>query len=332
MTLERAAVGSVAVLLPTRNGASTLGEVLEALRGQACRHDIEVAAIDTDSTDGTRELLGRYGVRTKHIRRDAFGHGRTRNELAEMVPGARYLVYLSQDATPVGPWLEGLLDAVTREPDVAGAFSRQLPRPDANPLVARRMLEEWPQVGGADRIEKRLAPECGAAIDHEMAHFANTSSCVRRDVWSKIPFPDVPFAEDVAWACLVLAAGYRLVYEPRSVVLHSHGGSAWRQLRENIAHGRAIRSVFGKPGAAMRPMPARHGAFARARRDLEYIARLDRPVADRLAWLCYAPVWHLASTAGQWIGHRMPPLSPYQAAASARQAGAAGGEGIASCG
>jgi rhamnosyltransferase len=291
------------IVLLTKNGAAFLGESLPAIFAQESRFAFEVLALDSGSTDGTQELLRRHQVRLVDIEPHTFQHGRTRNLGASLAaPSVEYLVYLTQDATPLAGWLEALLGAVAADRRVAGAFSRHIPRPGCNPLLARRIVEEWPQVGGTARIVKQLNGLVDARQQwHELAHFSNTSSCLRKDVWQQIPFPEVEFAEDVAWACQALKAGYHLVYEPASAVLHSHSGSLSRQFRENVDHGRGVRLALGEgPHLLMAP---RHSAMERVRRDLSSIWQNKEasPLA-RIRWTLYTPFWYAASTGGQWVG------------------------------
>jgi len=292
----------VAIILLTRNGAAYLDDSLDAIFAQVSRYRFEVLAVDSGSSDGTRRILKDRAVRVVDIPLGDFQHGRTRNLAAGLVsPDVEYLVYLSQDATPLPGWLDALVDAVAGGNGVAGAFSRHVPRPNCNPLLARRILEEWEQVGGQKRLVKRLESSTDLGLQgHALAHFSNTSSCLRRSVWQRIPFPEVDFAEDVAWAIEALEAGYLLVYEPASRVLHSHSGSLRRLFRENVAHGRGMRAALRK--WTHRLMPPRHSAPGRVSRDLRHIWRLQAPVQKRIAWTLYAPLWYLASTTGLWIG------------------------------
>ena len=293
---------AVAIILLTKNGAAYLEECLQAIVTQRSRYRFEVLAVDSGSTDATRAILNKHAVRVTEIPAGDFQHGRTRNLAASLAsPGVEYLVYLSQDATPLPGWLDALVDAVATSGSVAGAFSRHIPRPNCNPLLARRIIEEWEQVGGQTRLVKRLEsstnlPEQG----HALAHFSNTSSCLRREVWQSIPFPEVDFAEDLAWAVQVLKSGHSLIYEPASAVLHSHSGSLSRWFRENIDAGRGMRAALR--GWTRRLMPPRHSAPERVRRDLRYLWLSQSPLAERLRWTLYAPLWYSASTTGQWIG------------------------------
>lgn len=303
---------SVAVLLLTKNGAATLAEGLTALFDQGSPHQVEVVAVDSGSTDCTLDVLGRFPLRVVRIPPASFQHGRTRNLAAGLAsPEVDCLVYLTQDATPLDGWLDALVGAVMADQQVVGAFSRHVPRPGCNPLLARRILEEWPQVGGPERVVKRCDADLGRAGTvaahspawHGLSHFSNTSSCLRASAWRKIPFPEVEFAEDVAWAGQALRAGYSLVYEPSSAVVHSHSGSLLRQFQENVDHGWGMRRALGDwQGPLMAP---RHSAGERLRRDLWAVWDGSRSPADRVRWTLALPLWYAASLGGQWAGARL---------------------------
>lgn len=292
----------VAIILLTKNGAAYLEDVLDAIFAQESQYSFEVLAVDSGSADGTRGILESHAVRLVEIPPDDFQHGRTRNLAASLVsPSVEYLVYLSQDATPLPGWLDALVDTVAAGDGVAGAFSRHVPRPNCNPLLTRRILEEWEQVGSHKRVVKCLDNSTDLSKHgHTLAHFSNTSSCVQRRVWAAVPFPEVDFAEDLAWAVRVLESGYCLVYEPASAVLHSHCGSLSRSFRENVDSGCGVRAALH--GWTRRLMPPRHSAPKRIGLDLKFLWQSPRPLAERLHWMLYAPLWYLASTSGQWIG------------------------------
>jgi rhamnosyltransferase len=295
----------VTIILLTKNGAIHLDATLQSIFSQGPCYEFEVLVIDSGSTDATLEIVRQYPVRLVEIPADAFQHGRTRNLAGSLAsPSVEYLVYLTQDATPLPDWLHTLVDAVAADDGVAGSFSRHIPRPDCNPLVARRIMEEWPQVGGQQRVVKQLTGSLAAIQQwHELAHFSNTSSCVRKIVWQRLPFPEVDFAEDVAWAVQALKAGYKLVYEPTSRVVHSHSGSLSRQFRENVDHGRGVRLALGD--RSHRLMSPRHSAYERVRQDIGYILTSKRSVLERIGYMFYMPLWYLASTSGQWVGARI---------------------------
>ena len=127
----------VSVVIPAMNGRPTIGPCLDAVLAQDYAGAVDVLVIDSGSTDGTlAEVARRPAVRLHRIHPAAFDHGDTRNLGAGMTRGEA-IVFLVQDAEPVGPrWLHNLVRNLD-DPRVAGAFSRILPRPEAGPLVKK---------------------------------------------------------------------------------------------------------------------------------------------------------------------------------------------------
>jgi rhamnosyltransferase len=292
----------ISVILLTKNSQRYLTEILDAVYAQNATRPFEVIAVDSGSQDATLSIFAQYPVRLFQIPPVEFNHGETRNFGAKQVsPGVRYLVYLTHDATPTPGWLEGLLAAVESSPQVAGAFSRHLPRPSCPLPMARLLAEEWEQSGTPHRVVKRLVD----STDYERrrvwyAWFSNTSSCLRRTVWERFPFQRVDFAEDADWADRVLRAGYTLIYEPASTVIHSHDYGLWDQFAQNLDHSRGLKRLFGTPARrwTTRAYQAAAETLAAMRRDVRYIARQSLPphrasqVGSQLGW-CYdrLPAW-----------------------------------------
>ena len=78
-----------------------------------------------------------------------------------------------------------------------------------------------------------------------VAAFDNVSSAVRKSVMTEHPFLQRKFGEDIDWAQRVILAGYKLVFEPRSLVVHSHNYSAWRTLKRIYGDHSNLHAVLG---------------------------------------------------------------------------------------
>ena len=237
----------VSVVIPTLNAGPSFGDLLERLLDQETPFGYEVLVIDSGSTDGTAELAWRHGVAVHEIARGEFGHGATRN-LGVSLSRGEYVAFIVQDAMPLdGRWLASMVEDLDADDLVAGVYGRQVPRPESSPL-ARALVNGWPTAS----LERRVQHVEGPAIyrrftpseRRSLATFDNVSSCVRRSVWESIPFERAGFGEDVRWARSVLEAGYKLVYEPRSTVLHSHERGALHDLRRNYVDGEVLLELF----------------------------------------------------------------------------------------
>ena len=102
----------VAAVVPVKDGARYLAEVLAALAREAVD---EVLVIDSGSRDGSVEIARGAGVEVLEIAPADFGHGRTRNLGAERT-SAEIVAFLTQDATPVPGWRAALRRGVRGRP------------------------------------------------------------------------------------------------------------------------------------------------------------------------------------------------------------------------
>jgi rhamnosyltransferase len=301
----------VSVLLLVKNAVPHLETLLGVIQMQRFEEKIEVIALDSGSSDRTVDILVEKGVRYIEISAQNFNHGETRNMAArEADPASKYFVYLSQDALPADEnWLRNLIQPMEDDLAVAGTFSRHIPRPDASPSLVRQLTTMW-QTGGAERLVKAMPddPEVYERDKFFYIYFSNTSSAIRRDVWEKIPFRRLDFAEDADWADRVLRAGYKIVFEPSSIVLHSHDYRIIEQFRQNVDHTEAMVALFDPPH------------FHRPRRLLLQLASIPGEVVRdwrfmraspfyseaglrrRTGWILRSPLWHAASVLGSWTG------------------------------
>lgn len=306
--------GAVSIIIPTKNAERYLEEQLQAIFGQVGVPRPEVVIVDSGSTDGTGRIASRHPVRLVSIKPEEFNHGATRN-LGARESGGEYLVFLTQDATPAdAAWLRNLLKPLREDPGVAGAFSRHIPRPGCSLPLARQIEEEWPQGGGLERIVKRVGSrgELEARKPHYV-YFANTSSCLRRSVLERFPFRDVDFGEDVDWAERVLLAGYTIIYEPDSAVLHSHDYSLKEQMRQHYDYGRMVRRAGLAPAMSIRRSAKTF--LVSLRDDLRYVSRKGLP----LRRFPFSIPFHACCVLGRWLGEHSDVLPRRLQASLSRQ-------------
>ncbi|MCX6356549.1 MAG: glycosyltransferase [Candidatus Aureabacteria bacterium] len=288
---------TVSIIIPVKNAGGYLEEQLTAIGAQEGALRTEIILIDSGSTDGTLRIAARHPARVISIRPEEFNHGGTRNLGAQEAKGA-YLVFLTQDATPAGgAWLANLLKPLREDAAVAGAFSRHIPRPGCSLPLMRQIEEEWSQCGGMERVVKRVSSR--EELERQKpfyVYYANTSSCMRREIWKRFPFRETEFGEDVDWAERVLLAGYAVVYEPASAVLHSHDYPLREQIRQHYDYGRMVRAAALAPAITVRRSIMT--VIDSLRQDMRY-AKKKRPPCTRLL---YSLPFHISCAAGRWMG------------------------------
>jgi rhamnosyltransferase len=237
----------VSVVIPTFNGGERLLEALKSVADQETDFEYEIVAIDSGSTDGTLPALRSRTNLVVEVDPKSFDHGLTRNAAIRASRG-ELVALLVQDAVPQNPrWLTMLAEPLRRDSRIAGAFCRQLPRPDASPIT-KHYLSLWvaarcdPRVIFLDR-QRYDASSPFERLD--ACAFDNVSSIVRRTIWEEHPFRETPIGEDVIWAREVLLAGRGIAYVPDAVVEHSHDRSSWYELKRTWMLHEQLFSQFG---------------------------------------------------------------------------------------
>jgi rhamnosyltransferase len=297
---------AVTLLIPTWNAGPEFPEILDRMRGQRLSGSSEILVIDSGSTDGTAEFLRCQPVRLIEIPQSEFNHGLTRNLGIREAQG-EIVVLATQDARPADElWMQHLVDCFA-DPEVAGAYSRQLPRPDANPFIRDR-LNGWMASFEAPRVQSvASAGEFDTLLPLEKlarSAFDNVSSSVRRRVVLEIPFRERRFGEDLDWAHRVLLAGYKIVYQPHSRVIHSHNNSMWYELKRVYLDHQNLHRLFGVH-TVPRPRDLLRCTIGGALHLLRVVARDPSlgPLA-RLGWWARAVPYSFTQNIAQFLGAR----------------------------
>ena len=234
----------VSIIVLTKDGRPHLERLLPMVVAQARKLSAELIAVDSGSVDGTLELLRCFPVRMVQIPPEDFHHARTRNFAARLAQG-QILVLLSQDAIPASEnWLESMIKNFD-DPQVGAVYGRQVPKPDSS-LERRQALHA---VYGDARVVKDPAHRNG--LGYRFYHFSDANAAIRRSVWEKTQFPeDLKVFEDLGLAKRVLDSGWKIVYEPKAAVIHSHDHNTVGLLKRYFDIGYTLKrlKIWDAPG------------------------------------------------------------------------------------
>ena len=211
---------SISIIIPTRNGASTLRELLAALTIQSLQAD-EILVIDSDSDDDTVEIATGYGAVVHSIELDSFDHGGTRTKAARMAQGD-VLVFLTQDVLPKSPtMLEKLTAPILTSNDVSMSYGRQLPSFQATEIAAHLRNFNYPSESRVKTYQDRQQ------LGFETVFVSNSCAAYRRSSLAEIGFfeADLIFGEDSCAAGRLLENGGKIAYAAEAAVYHSHNYS-----------------------------------------------------------------------------------------------------------
>jgi len=296
------------VIIVARDEEENLGACLSAVMDQEADFGFEVIVVDSGSKDRTAEVARSFGARVISIPASSFQHGRTR-QMASREAGGEFLIYLVADAVPADRhWLSALVRAAASDPEVAGVYSRQLPRENAGPIEAHRLLHRGSS--GTERQERRLEPETDfwAMTPEQQLRFCEFDdvSCLRRRaLLDRFPIPEADWAEDLLWARQVLLAGFKIVFEPTSVVRHSHRDTLAHAFRRGWLDQRVALGWFGVlyfdgPAALVK------GFLHLSREQAQVIWRAENRLAPRLAMILKNAGRLKAEIAGNYLASKTP--------------------------
>jgi rhamnosyltransferase len=215
------------VIVPTYNpGASAWADWAVALKNQNCQ-PMQVIVVDSGSTDGSVDISQQAGYTVFHVHAKDFNHGGTRQwaldqglEKASQLgqPKPDFVVYLTQDAILAHPnSLQELLSAF-QQPQVAAAFGRQVPKPNATWLEAHARNFNYPETSRTVQLQDK------ASLGIKACFLSNSFAAYRLQALQAMGgFPsNLPMGEDTYTAAKLLLSGQSLHYQASAAVYHSH--------------------------------------------------------------------------------------------------------------
>ena len=172
-----------------------------------------ITIVDSGSSDATLKIvenfISRYPEKIILKTIDLFKPGNAINFGARSMD-SDYFICISAHCIPEDArWISSYVEFMESNPNVVGAYGRQLPlsctqADDARDLMITFGAEQW-------IIEKDY-------------FFHNANSIIRTKYWYEHPFDDdVPHIEDQVWAKKVIEMGLKTAYLPQAGVYHYHG-------------------------------------------------------------------------------------------------------------
>jgi rhamnosyltransferase len=223
---------TITAIIPTCNGAETLGEFFASLKRQH-RFPDEVLVVDSSSTDKTVDLCRSAGAEVAVIPQGEFDHGGTRSELARRARG-EIVVFFTQDAILARrDALETLIAPLLHNENVACAYGRQLPKKNASPLAAHLRLFNYPPQSSirtfADRRELGL----------KTIFISNSFAAYKKQCLAEVDYfkNGLIFGEDTCTLGRLLQVGYAVAYVAEAEVYHSHNYSLVQEFSRSFDIG-----------------------------------------------------------------------------------------------
>ena len=214
----------ISVVIPVRNEAHSIGDLLESLLNQTLKPS-EIVITDGGSTDGTADVISTYasrGTPVRLLRESASLPGRSRN-LAAAQAANEWLAFIDAGITPERNWLELLAARARGDVDVVyGAYE-----PLTEKLYQRCSAMAY--LAPPSQIEGKLVRSRSVA-----------SVLMKRNVWQTVGgFPeDLRSAEDLLFMNKIDEARFRIAYAPDALVHWQLQKNLWRTFKRFVTYAR----------------------------------------------------------------------------------------------
>lgn len=224
----------VTIIIPVYNQLAYTVRCLKSLAGHAAKCTFEVIVMDDVSGDRTPEIVTKIeGVR--YVRNEEnLGFLRNCNKAAGLARG-HYLVFLNNDTVVLPGWLDALYDTFAQFPSVGLAGSKLI-FPDGRLQEAGGII--WNDASGWNwgRLSSPDHPRFNYVRDAD--YVSGASIMIERQLFEVLGRFDeryVPaYYEDTDLAFAVRQKGYRVIYQPRSAVVHFEGVSSGTDLTAGV--------------------------------------------------------------------------------------------------
>jgi O-antigen biosynthesis protein len=223
----------VTIVIPVFNHLDLTYRCLNAILQNTQYPHYEIVLVDDGSIDGTTEYLKK--LRTEKIK--TLFHDKNLGIVDGCNSGAGiasgdYLLFLNSDTEVQPGWLTSLVRFAERTPD-CGAVGSKLIFPNGKLQEAGSIIFSD---GGGESYGRDMDPnDPKFNFAREVDYCSGAALLVRRDLWKQIGGFDRRFApayyEDPDLCFEIRSRGYKVYYQPKSVVIHHEGQTAGTDLQ-----------------------------------------------------------------------------------------------------
>ncbi|MGI5503763.1 glycosyltransferase [Lentzea sp. CA-135723] len=240
----------VSIIIPVHGKWTYTRQCLLSINAVHSTVPFEVIVVDDASPDDSAEKLAACtGVRLVRTPRNLgfigacnLGAEKARSEL---------LLFLNNDTEVTPGWLEALVETVNSD-DRIGLVGAKLVYPDGTLQEAGGII--WSDATGWNYGRNGDPNDQAVNVVRDVDYCSGAAILVRRDLFERVGRFDTRFApayyEDTDLAFAIRDSGYRVVVQPKSVVVHHEGISHGKDVSSGVKrHQELNRTVFAEKWA-----------------------------------------------------------------------------------
>ncbi len=232
----------VSIIIPVFNQFEYTYNCLESILKNSGDIRYEVIVADDCSTDLTRELEKMAkGICVLHNKKN-LRFLLNCNKAAESAKG-KYILFLNNDTQVQAGWLEPLVKLIEKD-ETIGMVGSKLIYPDGRLQEAGGIIWGDGHAWNYGNGQNPALPEFNYV--KETDYISGAAIMIRRDLWKEIGGFDERYApsycEDSDLAFEVRKRGYKLMYQPLSVVVHFEGMSNGTDIHSGLKQYQVVNS------------------------------------------------------------------------------------------
>ena len=213
----------VSIIIPVYNQLTYTYKCLKSILKHTKDVSYEIIIADDVSSDGTK-VLSKYVNGIKIVRnKKNYGFLKNCNNASNYAKG-KYILFLNNDTKVTENWLSSLVELIERD-NTIGMVGSKLVYPDGRLQEAGGVIFNNGLGCNYGKFDDPSKPEYNYVRDVD--YISGASIMISKELWEKIGKFDERYApaycEDSDLAFEVRNAGYRVVYQPKSVVIHFEG-------------------------------------------------------------------------------------------------------------
>lgn len=235
---------SISIIIPVKNGASTLEKCLNSIKQQKYNGTLEILVLDSESSDRSFEIAQQYGAKIIKIPAEQFNHGLTRNIGIKQATGD--LVYFTvQDA-----WLAEvnnlqIMSDHFNDISVQSVTGMQAIPHDLNKNPALWFKRISKPVIEVYQYSKENFNSLAPIKQKQICCWDNVNSMYRKTALIELPFDKTNLSEDMIWSKKALEKGWTIIRDPAIVVYHYHHHEFCYNFKLNYSVAFEDKRIFG---------------------------------------------------------------------------------------